>query len=95
MGLEMPLDSELKIGKREFFTQTLRNDGNGFGFTLSGWELTFGFQSHMNQDWILGFAGSYVEDTLQYNLGGHGDMTGVLQVFMLSTAQNIFMRWVI
>jgi len=63
-------------GEISFDRQSLRNDGNGFGFTLSGYDVTFGFQSHMSQDWILGFAGSYVADTLDYNLGGHGDLTG-------------------
>ena len=63
-------------GEVSFDRQSLRNDGNGFGFTLSGYDVTFGFQSHMSQEWVLGFAGSYVADTLNYNLGGHGDLTG-------------------
>jgi len=56
--------------------QTMRNNGNGFGYNSSGWELTFGFQNHFNSEWIAGVAGSYVTQTLDYNLGGHGDLTG-------------------
>lgn len=64
---------------------------NTRGFHTDGYEVTGGVQSTFKRDWTVGLAGSYVKDTVSYNVGGSGkNQTGYAGIYGLYRPANFY-----
>lgn len=74
-------------GGRTFIEGT----ANTRGFHTDGYEVTGGVQSTFKRDWTVGLAGSYVKDTVSYNVGGSGKkQTGYAGIYGLYRPANFY-----
>lgn len=54
------------------------------GAKVDSYTITGGFQSRICDDWVVGLAGSYVNDKIDYNVGGNGtNRTGFIGAYGL------------
>lgn len=88
------LDNSVKVGP--WFTLSgghtfMRHNTNAHGYQSNNYEATLGLQSTFGDIWTVGLAGSYAYESVDYNIGGTGNInTGLLGLYALCRPESYY-----